>query len=134
MFAVAVETNLARSSYRQIRQPTQRIPSMVYPHIQYEGPAHPDQLRPESPTGTRELDSRTSDGIHVRLLWHTEEERVSVAVEDTKTGESFELSVTDQERALDVFNHPYAYAAGQRFSESQPESTQASNTAAATGR
>jgi hypothetical protein len=107
----AVETDLARSSYRQIRSATKRIPSMVYPHIRYEGPAHPDQLPPESPTGTRELDSRTSDGIHVRLLWHTNEDRVSVAVEDTKTGEAFELPVTDSERALDVFHHPFAYAA-----------------------
>jgi hypothetical protein len=109
-----VETVLIRSSYRQIRSPTKRIPSMVYPHIQYEGPAHPDQLPAESPAGTRELDSRTSDGIHVRLLWHIDEERVSVAVEDTKTGETFELPVTDRERALDVFNHPYAYAARPR--------------------
>jgi hypothetical protein len=84
---------------------------MVYPDIRYEGPAHPDQLPAESPAGTRELDCRTSDGIHVRLLWHTEEERVSVAVEDTKTGESFDLPVADPERALDVFHHPYAYAA-----------------------
>jgi hypothetical protein len=84
---------------------------MVYPQIQYEGPAYPDQPAPESPTGTRELDSRTNDGIHVRLLWHSDEERVSVAVEDTKTGEAFELLVKDRERALDVFRHPYAYAA-----------------------
>jgi hypothetical protein len=84
---------------------------MVYPHIRYEGPAHPDQLPPESPAGTRELDSRTSDGIHVRLLWHTDEECVSVAVEDTKTGEAFELPVTDGDRAIDVFHHPFAYAA-----------------------
>jgi hypothetical protein len=109
--AAAVETDLVRSSYRQIRSPTNRIASMVYPHIRYEGPAYADQLPPESPTGTRELDSRTSDGIHVRLLWHTEEERVSVAVEDTKTGEVFEVPVADPELALDVFHHPYAYAA-----------------------
>ena len=107
---------------------------MVYPHIRYEGPAHPDQLPPESPTGTRELDSRTSDGIHVRLLWHTDEERVSVAVEDTKTGEAFELPVKDGERALDVFHHPYAYAARWRFSEPHPTSAHARSSAAATGR
>lgn len=107
---------------------------MVYPHIRYEGAAHPDQLPPESPTGTRELDSRTSDGIHVRLLWHTDEERVSVAVEDTKTGELFEVPVTDPERALDVFHHPYAYAARARFSEPSPKSPHPGNTATATGR
>jgi hypothetical protein len=84
---------------------------MVYPHIQYEGPAYPDRPVPESSTETRELDSRTSDGIHVRLLWHSDEERVSVEVADTKTGEVFELPVKDRQRALDVFHHPYAYAA-----------------------
>jgi hypothetical protein len=60
---------------------------------------------------TRELDSRTADGINVRLLWHPSEDRASVAVTDTKTGEAFELPVRDGERALDVFHHPYAYAA-----------------------
>jgi uncharacterized protein (UPF0248 family) len=60
---------------------------------------------------TRELDSRTRDGINVRLLWHPSEDRVSVAVRDTKTGEAFELPVREGERALDVFHHAYAYAA-----------------------
>jgi hypothetical protein len=60
---------------------------------------------------TRELDSRTGDGINVRLLWHPSEDRVSVAVHDTKTGEAFELPVREGQRALDVFHHPYAYAA-----------------------
>gem|GEM_PF-4427130 len=36
---------------------------------------------------------------------------VSVAVHDTKTGEAFELPVPDGSRALDVFHHPYVYAA-----------------------
>jgi hypothetical protein len=60
---------------------------------------------------TRELDSRLSDGIDVRLLWNSENGHVSVAVSDTKTGEAFELHVPDGARALDVFHHPYAYAA-----------------------
>jgi hypothetical protein len=59
---------------------------------------------------TRELDSRTSDGIHVRLLWHSTDGRVSVAVNDTKTGEVFERPVREGERPLDVYRHPYAYA------------------------
>jgi hypothetical protein len=59
----------------------------------------------------RELDSRTSDGIHVRLLWHPAEDRVSVAVNDTRTSETFELPVRERDRALDVFRHPFAYAA-----------------------
>ena len=34
-----------------------------------------------------------------------------VAVNDSKTGDSFSLEVHEGERALDVFHHPYAYAA-----------------------
>ena len=83
---------------------------MVYPQIAYLGPAHPE--RPSRiGTTTRELDSRTNDGIHVRLLWHPYDARLSVAVHDTKTDEAFELPVPDGRRALDVFHHPYAYAA-----------------------
>ena len=37
--------------------------------------------------------------------------RVWVAVSDSKTGEAFSVPVGDDERALDVFHHPYAYAA-----------------------
>ena len=55
--------------------------------------------------------TRTGDGVDVRLLWHPIEDRVTVAVTDTKTGEAFELPVGEGERALDVFRHPYAYAA-----------------------
>ena len=59
----------------------------------------------------RELDSRTSGGIHVRLLWHPRDGHVPVAADDIKTGESFVLLVQDGERPLDVFRHPYAHAA-----------------------
>jgi hypothetical protein len=60
---------------------------------------------------TRELDSRTSDGIHVRLLWSEHDEHVTVAVADSKTGDAFVVEVLAGERAMDVFHHPYAYAA-----------------------
>jgi hypothetical protein len=59
----------------------------------------------------RELHSRISDGIHVRLLWHQEDDRVAVVVDDAKTGDVFAIEVREDERALDVFHHPYAYAA-----------------------
>jgi len=60
---------------------------------------------------TRELASRTSDGIEVRLLWCEHDGRLAVAVADGKTGEAFAVDVRDGERAMDVFHHPYAYAA-----------------------
>ena len=59
----------------------------------------------------RELDRRTGDGIEVRLLWCQDDGHVTVALTDTKTGEAFELPVRAGERALEVFHHPYAYAA-----------------------
>jgi hypothetical protein len=60
---------------------------------------------------TRELASRTSDGIHVQLLWCERDGGLAVAVADGKTGEAFAVDVRDGERAMDVFHHPYAYAA-----------------------
>ena len=86
---------------------------MVSPHIQYLGPADPDAQSKMGST-TRELDSRTSDGIHVRLLWYPHDARVSVAVHDTKTGDAFECQWQTQADALDAFHHPYAYAAAAR--------------------
>lgn len=83
---------------------------MVYPHIAYCGPAYPDHTESNGPESTRELDSRTSDGIHVRLLWHPTDGHVSVAVHDTKTGEAFEVPVGARDHARDVYQHPYAYA------------------------
>jgi hypothetical protein len=62
-----------------------------------------------SDTYLRELDQRHSDGIEVRLLWNSATNRVTVSVNDTKLGESFELDVNAPE-ALDAFHHPYAYA------------------------
>jgi hypothetical protein len=60
---------------------------------------------------TRELDSRTSDGIEVRLLWSEHDGRVLVAVTDAKTGDAFAVEVREDERPMDVFHHPFAYRA-----------------------
>jgi hypothetical protein len=59
----------------------------------------------------RELDRRYTDGIEVRLLWRPHDDVVLVAVSDARTDEAFAIEVRDGERPLDVFNHPYAYAA-----------------------
>ena len=66
-------------------------------------------MSPATPQ-TRELAARESDGIHVLLLWHPRENAVSVSVEDAHLGECFQLAVAP-ERALDAFQHPFAYAA-----------------------
>jgi hypothetical protein len=60
---------------------------------------------------TRELDSRHSDGIDVRLLWRPHDNTVLVAVSDARTQESFAIEVREGEKATEVFQHPYAYAA-----------------------
>ena len=57
-----------------------------------------------------ELDRRSSDRIDVALLWHERDHRVLVAVADGRTGARFEIEVREDERALDVFHHPFAYA------------------------
>ncbi len=58
---------------------------MVYPIIEYQGPAYPD--------------------------WQEVDGHLSVPVNDSKTGDAFELPVGSGERALDVSTHPFAYAA-----------------------
>ena len=62
-----------------------------------------------------ELDQRSNDRIDVRLLWNSLTNHVSVAVEDQRTGEFFELHVVDPEDALIAFYHPYAYASREWF-------------------
>ena len=47
----------------------------------------------------RGLDSRTSDGINVRLLWHRHDDRVTVAVDDAKTGDAFTIDVRELRRS-----------------------------------
>lgn len=59
----------------------------------------------------RELDHRTSDRIDVWLLWRESDNQVLVSVADEKTGDMFTIELREGERPLDVFHHPYAYAA-----------------------
>lgn len=62
----------------------------------------------------RELDHRAGDGIDVRLLWRPHDDRALVAVSDAKSGETFTIEVGADQRALDVFHHPFAYAGNRR--------------------
>jgi hypothetical protein len=57
-----------------------------------------------------ELAQRESDGVAVTLLWSRETDVLAVSVVDVRGG-SFELVLAGNERPLDVFYHPYAYAA-----------------------
>src|SRR5580765_5262051 len=60
---------------------------------------------------TQELAQRADDGVEVRLLWNRADGRLTVAVEDSRTGESFVLVAESGKEALDAFHHPFAYAA-----------------------
>jgi len=57
-----------------------------------------------------ELAQRENDGISVTLLWHSLTDRLTIAVRDSRTGEAFDLDAQPP-NAMDVFHHPYAYAA-----------------------
>jgi len=67
----------------------------------------------------RELDRRTNDGFEVRLLWNSLTDSVSLSVDDTRYGESFELDVAPAD-ALDAFHHPFAYTSNDYGPQSQP--------------
>lgn len=56
-----------------------------------------------------ELAHRKSQDIEVSLLWDRDNDRLFVLVEDLRAGERFSLQ-TARDKALEVFNHPFAYA------------------------
>lgn len=58
----------------------------------------------------QELATRTVDGLHVRLLWSAVEHRVWVSVIDVKRDQTLSVPVRENQNALDVFRHPFAYA------------------------
>jgi hypothetical protein len=57
----------------------------------------------------RELASRTSNDLEITLWWDPRINAASVSIWDWKRDSHFELAVGN-DRALDVFNHPFAYA------------------------
>jgi hypothetical protein len=74
-------------------------------------------------TWRTELISRESNGVTVRLLWSRATNLVTVAVDDVGSDDYFELVLDEGERALEVFNHPFAHAAarGLEFPTRRPE-------------
>ena len=61
-----------------------------------------------------ELARRTGDNLAVSLLWRQEDNRLRVVVTETIGGREFELDA-HPENALDIFYHPFAYAAFRRL-------------------
>jgi hypothetical protein len=57
-----------------------------------------------------ELASRKNGSLHVVLLWKEQTALCAVSVDDSSTGDRFEL-IVDDGCPLDTYYHPYAYAA-----------------------
>jgi hypothetical protein len=57
-----------------------------------------------------ELAARDNGTLHVVLLWARETDVFVVVVHDAANGDGFEL-VVDESNPLDIYYHPYAYAA-----------------------
>ena len=60
---------------------------------------------------TEELAHRTCDGFDVFLVWDRVEDALRVVVVDSRSGDSFELPAREGKQALELFYHPFAYAA-----------------------
>jgi len=71
-------------------------------------------------TRRRELDRRSGDGLDVRLFWNERDGHLTISVADGRTGDRFELEA-EPGNALDVFHHPYAYAAFRQVPYELPE-------------
>jgi hypothetical protein len=56
-----------------------------------------------------ELAHRRNEDVDVSLFWDRKHDRLFVFVEDIRAGDRFALRPT-HDRALDAFNHPFAYA------------------------
>ena len=59
----------------------------------------------------RELAARENDGYTVSLTWNARTDRLTITVDDSRTGESLSFA-PPRDKALDAFYHPFSYAAG----------------------
>ena len=69
------------------------------------------ELLDQDCAGIAELISRSDNGVDVALLWKRDDNTAIVVVVDHVAGESFLLHVHERDNPLDMFHHPYAYAA-----------------------
>jgi hypothetical protein len=69
----------------------------------------------------KELVSRRSGTCEVALFWSRRTHRAAVKLEDSGTGTTFELPLGENDDPLDVFNHPFAYAAARGVSSAPAE-------------
>lgn len=62
-------------------------------------------------TSIQELATRTVAGLHVQLLWSAVERRAWVSVIDVTRDQTVNVPISSSQSPLDVFHHPFAYAA-----------------------
>lgn len=84
-------------------------------------------MTPETLTSVRELDSRFTNGLSVKLLWCKHTDQLWVTVVDIRSRDAFCVAVREGERALDVFHHPYAYATQPRIVTLPPATASAAD-------
>ena len=70
--------------------------------------------------GISELSSRSENGVDVALVWQQHDDTAFVVVVDHRTNEAFVLDVHENDNALELFHHPYAYAAHRRVDHLPP--------------
>jgi hypothetical protein len=90
------------------REDGPRLLPQEYTAVHHRAPRYAS-LRIES-ASAGPTTARPSRLYPVRLLWHSGDGHVSVAVHGTKTGDASELPVGETTRLLDVYHHPHAYA------------------------
>jgi hypothetical protein len=76
--------------------------------------------RGEDYAGVSELISRSEAGIDVALLWKRDDNTAIVVVVDHFADESFLLHVRADDNPLDMFHHPFAYAASRDINVVDP--------------
>jgi len=69
------------------------------------------EVFPSAAHSRAELAVRSQNGVAVTLYWLRGTNVAVVSVFDKRNGEAFELVLEAGDRPLDVFHHPYAYAA-----------------------
>jgi hypothetical protein len=74
------------------------------------GVARLRQMTSDAHLTHRELDSRSGDGLDIRLLWNPDDDSVTVTVADVRTQELFVIPIAARDAAA-AFQHPFAYAA-----------------------
>jgi hypothetical protein len=70
-------------------------------------------------TQRSELAHRSTDGIEVSLFWNKPSNRVTIELVDNRIDERREFEVANN-KALDAFRHPYAYAPAQALDLVEP--------------